>query len=217
MAVQVVDLLAFEFVLVGVELIKTEDDVRRFIATADEIVVNPIAPVNRNTTEGRILTIDRDRIDIRLTPGRSSVRQKYPSEERIDSFVKTISAAIHSTQTPKDGLQACGYNVEMVYAQRSAKPSISYIGERLFDKPSVIDGWHTIGGTGAIRYRGSDGLVRNVHLEPRYKDEATNRVFLNFNLHIEGPTMPEPTDIDGRLHQAVDEAKMYMTRLDGVK
>ena len=70
----------------------------------------------------------------------------------------------------------------MVYAQRSAKPSIS---------------------------------LRNVHLEPRYKDEATNRVFLNFNLHIEGPTMPEPTDIDGRLHQAVDEAKMYMTRLDG--
>ena len=78
---QVVDLLAFEFVLVGVELIKTEDDVRRFIATADEIVVNPIASVNRNTTEGRILTIDRDRIDIRLTPGRSyrsgrSIHQK---------------------------------------------------------------------------------------------------------------------------------------------
>ena len=214
MAVTRTDLLAVDFVLVGAQLLSTTQEVADFGHTEDEVTVAPLRQGETPIPDGKRLRIDKKRINIDLFADRSRVRQEYPSESDLPALAHLVTNMLQHSKAPLDNVRAHGYNIDLSYDQDSAPSAYSYISKRIFGTTSPIEHWHIVGGNGAMRLVGGDGVTRNINIEPRFQDETTQRVFLTFNLHFGGSHIPPGDEIARRLSQVLEEAKAFIEALD---
>ena len=216
MPVKVIDLLAFDFTIVGVELLNRDQEISEFGDTVDELTVSSIRLPDGTVGTGKRLRIDKNRIYIDLTPGRSRVRQEYPSEADIPTLSELTYRAIQHTRRPLDTARAHGYNIELTYDQDTGPSAFSYIAQRVFNKDTAISDWRLVGANGTMRFEDSDGTTRNITIEPRFRDESSQRLFLSFNLHMDLPNIPEVSEIRSRFTQALRESRAFLERIDTV-
>ena len=68
MDVRMADLIAADFVVVGVELLNSKQSIQRFGNTLDEFRWMPVTQAQNGFGDGKRISIDRDRIYLDLTP-----------------------------------------------------------------------------------------------------------------------------------------------------
>lgn len=221
MAISSAEILNINLVLVGVELIKTPDEINEFrnavgvdvvIAEAGFAIGAPIGvPVNL-AGGSRILSLDKDRITIDVSAQRSTIKRDYPlSIGEIERLAEVATFAISTTESqPK----AFGYNIEMVYEQDSGMPASQYLSERLFadDVPKIEDG-NVLGGSGRLAFAGN-GKTWRVGIEPRFNNEMDKRVFLTLNMHIDHNRFPAREEIMSSMREIEENAKSFASCLD---
>ena len=216
MAVKKVDLIAIEFVIVGVELLNGPQSLGRFGSSFREYRWTPVSQAENSFGDGRRVSLDRQRIYLDLTPDRSRIRQEYPDEGRFSDLAELVSRTFELSDTPAHSVGPHGFNVELSYEQHSDKSAFSYIGKRLFSGLGKINGWDIVGGMGAsIRFEDDQGIIRNVQIEPRFRNDSFQRVFLHLNLHVASNRLPTADEISSGLTLAVEDARKLISLLDG--
>ena len=217
MAVKRFDLIAVEFVIVGVELLNTTQSLSRFGSTMREYRWSPISQAQNGFGDGRRISLDRERIYLDLTATRSRVRQEYPTEGAFPDLAELVSRTIDLTDTSADSVGPHGYNVEMSYEQDPKTSAFSYIGQRVFAGLDSIEDWNLVGGMGAaIRYEDIHGVIRNVQIEPRFRNESFPRVYLHLNVHVNSNGVPTTDDVASGFSNALVDAKKFIHLLDGM-
>lgn len=213
MAARIRDLLTANLVLVGVELLNGDDRVKSFKDSLDsEIVLEQLSPLN-SAAEGRKITLPKDRISIDIFRERSVLRQEYPSEMALNNLASVAGLAIKNT-TNVDEVRTHGYNIELVYDQDSGSLASTYIADRIFSDFSRNEGWRILGGQASFKFAGTEGKTWNVVIEPRFRNDTTDKVFLSINLHKEEKRLPEVQEIEKCLDETLHEAKTFIKRLD---
>ena len=228
MAVEIQDVLKASLVLLGVELLNTQEAVHTFTnAVGAEVSIGtnmlpgfPIPfPNIPGPSAGGTITIDRDRIVIETSPARTMIAKDYPSHDDLNRLSEVAGHAIEQTEGVVDQpLRAIGYNIELVYDQTSTSPSIRYLAERLFtaDMPSN-EGWQLAGGTGRLTFDDTVGRRWNISLEPRLNDQETTRIFMSVNAHQDNPRLPHKDEIKRYFQEAWQQAHDFMNKLDASK
>lgn len=215
MAVKKIDLIAIEFVIVGVELLNGPQSLGRFGSLFREYRWTPVSQAENSFGDGRRVSLDRERIYLDLTPYRSRIRQEYPDEGRFSDLAELVSRTFELSEKPADSPGPHGFNVELSYEQDSDRSAFSYIGQRVFSGLGKIDGWDIVGGMGAaIRFEDDRGVIRNVQIEPRFRNESFQRVFLHLNLHVKSSRLPTTDEITSGLTLAVEDARRFISLLD---
>ena len=227
MAISSIEILNINLVLVGVELIKTPDEIDEFrnavgvdvvMAEAGFAIGSPTgAGIPVNLAGGsRILSLNRDRITIDISVQRTTIKRDYPSSpEEIKRLAEVAALVIATAENNEESkLQAFGYNIEMVYEQDSGMPASQYISERLFsdDVPKIEDG-NVLGGSGRLTFAGN-GKTWRVGIEPRFNNEMDKRVFLTLNMHIDHNRFPDREEIMPSMREIEENAKIFASRLD---
>ena len=216
MAVKKFDLIAIEFVIVGVELLNTPQSLGRFGSALREYRWTPISQAQNGFGDGRRVSLDRERIYLDLTATRSRVRQEYPAEDRFPDLAELVSRTIDLTDKPAGSVGPLGYNIEVSYEQDSERSAFSYIGQNVFAGLGTIQDWNLVGGMGAaVRFEDNHGVIRNVHIEPRFRNESFQRVYLHLNVHVNSNRVPTTAEIASGLSLALEDAKKFIYLLEG--
>ena len=216
MAVKKIDLIAIEFVIVGVELLNGTQSLGRFGSSFREYRWTPVSQAENSFGDGRRVSLDRERIYLDLTPSRSRIRQEYPDEERFSDLAELVSRTFELSEQLAESVGPHGFNVELSYEQDSERSAFSYIGQRVFSGLGKINGWEIIGGMGAaVRFGDDRGVIRNVQIEPRFRNESFQRVFLHLNLHVNGNRVPTAEEIASGFTLAFQDAREFISLLDG--
>lgn len=218
MATQLRDVLSANLVLLGVDLLNVPDEVEQFRQELDVDIrfeAGLATDMQSGMTEpSRTLTLDRDRIALNLHSSRSSIGRQLPEKGDLSRLAKVASLAIDHSSSIANGVQAFGYNFEMVFEQDSGYSAIRYLGDRLFTGNALgEESWGLFGGTGRLIFDNATER-RMLAIEPRYGSDATTRVFLNFNLHKNEARTPSEEEIKDSLERAWLEACAFMERLD---
>jgi hypothetical protein len=153
MDVRIVDLIAADFVVVGVELLNSPQSIQRFGNTFDEFRWMSVTQAQNGFGDGKRISLDRDRIYIDLISGRSRVRQEFTSREKLPDLAKLTSRAIQFTDNCPSTAEAFGFNVEVSYDSTQGESAFSYIGRTMFSGLRKIDSWNLIGGLAAVDSR----------------------------------------------------------------
>ena len=183
MSVSIEDILQVNLVLVGANVIKSQNEMAAFYedvgveVTSVETGVLGADPINRTHT------LNRDRITIVSTQNRSVVSREYPLETDLGRLAQVASMAISNSDLEDQELRAFGYNIELVFEPSSKEKAIHYLLKRLFN-PDLLrnKGSRLIGGTGRIFFE-KNGRYWRATLQPRFNDENTTKIFLSLNLH----------------------------------
>ena len=216
MAVKKFDLIAIEFVIVGVELLNTAQSLGRFGSALREYRWTPISQAQNGFGDGRRVSLDRERIYLDLTATRSRVRQEYPAEDGFPDLAELVSRTIDLTDKPAGSVGPLGYNIEVSYEQDSERSAFSYIGQKVFAGLGTIQDWNLVGGMGAaVRFEDNHGVIRNVHIEPRFRNESFQRVYLHLNVHVNSNRVPTTAELAAGLSLALEDAKKFIYLLEG--
>jgi hypothetical protein len=216
MAVKKFDLIAIEFVIVGVELLNTPQSLGRFGSALREYRWTPISQAQNGFGDGRRVSLDRERIYLDLTATRSRVRQEYPAEDGFPDLAELVSRTIDLTDKPAGSVGPLGYNIEVSYEQDSERSAFSYIGQKVFAGLGTIQDWNLVGGMGAaVRFEDNHGVIRNVHIEPRFRNESFQRVYLHLNVHVNSNRVPTTAELAAGLSLALEDAKKFIYLLEG--
>ena len=90
------------------------------------------------------------------------------------------------------------------------------VGIELLNTEDSIENWKLVGGMGAaIRFEDSRGVIRNIQIEPRFRNESFQRVYLNLNVHVDSNRIPKTDEISSGLSNALEDAKRFVHLLDG--
>ena len=219
MAAKIQDVVKANLVVVGLRLLSTPAEFEAFkLAVNTDVQIagtSIIANIPSGVTEpGRILTLDRDRITLELSPSRSIVSRDYPLREDLHRLSEVASRAIHNTPLAGQQPRAFGFNVELVFDQDSEMPAFGYLSRRLFDAGSLgNEGWQLVGGAGTLIFN-DNGRRWTIKLEPRFNNETEARVFLTVNLHMEGQPLPNEEGIRDSFNVVWNEIHGFVERLD---
>ena len=214
MDVRIVDLIAADFVVVGVELLNSPQSIQLFGNTFDEFRWMPVTQAQNGFGDGKRISLDRDRIYIDLISGRSRVRQEFTSREKLPDLAKLTSRAIQFTDNCPSTAEAFGFNVEVSYDSTQGESAFSYIGRTMFSGLRKIDSWNLIGGLAAVRFSDDDGVVRNIQIEPRFRNDTFHRIYLHCNIHFERRNLPGVSEIEAGLVRALDDANRFIQNLE---
>ena len=214
MAVKAIDLIAAEFVIVGVELLNSTQSIERFGNTFYEFRWTTVTQAQNGFGDGRRISLDRDRIYVDVTPSRSRVRQEYTSQEKFPDLAKLVYRAIEFTDNPPSTVEAYGFNLEMSYELEPTASAFSYIGKKAFSGLPTIDNWNLVGGLAVVRFSDNDGVVRNIQIEPRFRNDTFHRFYLSLNLHFEHRRIPLVNEIEAGLFHAFGDAKKFIFALE---
>lgn len=224
MAVEIRDVLKASLVMVGVNLLNSQDEVQRFsesVGTEVSIGTNLLSsvpipiPIPDVSVQETSLTLSRDRIVIYTSQNRTSIERDYPSFSDLGRLAEVAGHAIEHTCNLGYTLGAIGYNVELVYSQTSGKPAGTYLGELLFNPHIPMDyGWELISGNGRLTFSDGYGRLWNISLEPRFNDPTGSRVFMNLNAHEDNPEVPNKNSIMHYLQEAWEQSHDFVSRLD---
>ena len=163
---------------------------------------------------GRTLTLNRERITLELSASRSMINRDYPSREELRRLAEVARQAIDNTSNTDQQPRASGFNVDLIFDQKSADTAFEYLSKRLFDVGALgNEDWKFVGGVGKLIFN-DRGRRWTVSLEPRLNDETESRVFLGVNLHKAGPDLPVEDEIRTSLEEVWDEVHDFVHRLD---
>ena len=217
MTVTIQDVLKANLVLVGISLLNKPADLEKFKDTVDsEVVGRALIPnISSSVAEAaRVFTLQKDRISLDLSPSRSVISRDYPQKDNLDRLARVAALAISNTDLEGRTSQAFGYNIELVCEQDSGRPAFAYLAERLFAPNfSANEGWKLVGGAGKLLFE-SNGKRWLVSVEPRFGEEASERIFLSLNLHIGGGGLPNEAEITNSLLETWEQAHSFLSRLD---
>ena len=218
MAVTALEVLKAELVLVGVGLVKTPEELTAFrSAVGSDVVAAPSLTANIPsgiTEPGSLLTLDRERISLDISPSRSIIRRGYPPLDGLARLAQVAGFAITGTDLSDQKPRAFGYNAELVYDQDSGLSAFRYLADRLFTSGSFgPEGGQFIGGAGRLIYEGN-GKRWTIAIEPRFNDNETTRIFLTLNLHRGEQRLPDEEEINVSLKEAWEQAHSFAERLD---
>lgn len=223
MAAHLREIINFSLVIMDLELLAPDGSFTDFQRGIDA-EVRQGGGVSIDVTTGqpqqaRILHLDRDRITLNLSPGRSSVTRDFPAVESLSAdaarFAHVVHSALVAGNNLSDARQTFGYNAELVFDQDSNPTAFEYIGERLIRNERVASPDRQFLG-GACRMIVRDELGQwTYNLEPRFNDVQNPRVFINVNLQNEERPLPQGTETADAIVQLVQSVQALMDRLDG--
>ena len=219
MSLQIEDILKLNLVLVGIQLLSSDEEASVFDAEVDSEVLESVAQgieVNfgpsglsasvPQSPAPRVLSLEKDRIMLDLNPGRSTITRNYPDEASLGTLSQIASLAIAASNLTGQELRAFGFNIEAVYRLTSEENAVQFLASRIL-VPNLFrqTGFQLVGGSPRLRLE-RDGNLWNFTIEPRLGDPNSNRIFISLNLHVEGDTMPSEGDIRESLKQVWDQA-----------
>ena len=218
MAVDLLDVVSSNLVLIGTGLLNHENEIERFKTAFDldmRLEIGVVANAVTGTTEqSRTFTLNRERISLNLSSSRSTITREYPTRSEFTRFAEVVTLAIDCSEVDRRSPRTFGYNIEMVFGQDTGLPAVRYIGERLIGPDHLGEsGWELTGGAGRVSFNSAGGR-RNFVVEPRFGDEETSRLFLSVNLHQQETNLPEQDEITKTLESLWSEAIAFVERLD---
>ena len=222
MAATIVDVLSADLTLVGIGLLNSPEEFNIFRNEVNaEVQVGLGLSVNVSpgvAEPNRTFSLDRDRIVVNVSSGRTSITKEYPALEERSTDLSRLSfvawRAIASTNVEDNKPIAFGYNLALVVDPQLDETAIKYLGDRLFgDRTPIKDGWSLVGGTGRLIF--ADGSREwTFTTEPRpSEDHASKRVFLAVNLHIPETRWPEQNEILNSFEKVWDTAIHFINKL----
>ena len=215
------EVLKANLVLVGLRLIRTDDQKAAFDAKikVDTLVSSPApgASFNVQSPSGpldlipKTLTLGRDRIAIDLMPDRTTISVEYPTGEHdLNRLAEIARIAIDTSDVGNQQLRAFGFNIESVYKLTDGELAGDFISNHIF-APGILhnSGFQTIGGSSKLMLLRDDQLW-NIGIEPRFGDFESNKVFMTLNLHYvctSGGPRPSRSTIVKSLKTVWDQAE----------
>lgn len=181
MAVRVEDVLQVNLILVGINLINTQEELDALRRDVGVEIVTAEASLGTELVE-RTHDLNRDRIKVRSTPERTAIAREYPEETDLGRLARVAGLAIENTDLAGQELRALGYNVELVYEPDSEEPALKYLASHLFKTSLLRDDAKIFGGAARLFYTKGDHTWQ-ARLEPRLNDDATTKIFAALNLH----------------------------------
>ncbi|MDE2786382.1 MAG: hypothetical protein OXL37_06930 [Chloroflexota bacterium] len=221
MASNLREIINFSLVIVNLELLASEGSFQGFQSAVDADIRHgggvSIDAATGQTQQARILHLDRDRVNLNLSPARSSVTKEFPAVDGLAAeaarFAQIVNSALLAGNDLGGALYDFGYNAEMVFDQDSNPTAFEFLGERLLRKERVAPPNRQFLG-GACRMIIRDELGQwTYNLEPRFNDPQTPRVFVNVNLHNEQRPLPQGTAVADAVVQLVGGVRDLMGRL----
>ena len=217
MPIKITELLQANFVIVGIDLLQSDEELKSFADSIDtDIVVEKLVGLHSTAPNGRRLAINRDRIFLELFPDRFTIRQEYPTSDsafgtlsRLAGLAIEKSGAVDSTL-----VRTHGYNIELLYDPGPVLAS-PYIASRIFGDFERNPGWKTIGGQASIKFRDGDDTIWSVAIEPRFKQDNAENVFFSLNLQREQQHIPNAQEIQRSLERTLNEATVFIDAVDG--
>ncbi len=212
------DVIVINFVLVGIELLSTQEQVRAFVdAVEPDVKVEPNRTTNLlsgETEQGKTVAIDRERIAIESFPSRTSISRQYPSRSDLHRFSEVISEALNHTELGERAPRAFGYNMDMVLEQDSGRSALSYLGERILgSEPPGNPDWDFAGATCRAIFS-DDSRLWTFNVEPRFNDPNVALVFMSVNLHVSEQRFPSGEEIATSLNSIWEESQHFQDSLD---
>ena len=223
MAANLREIINFSLVVVNLDLLASEGSFTGFQNAVDADIRQgggvSIDVATGQPQQARMLHLDRDRINVNLSPARSSFTREFPSvsslPEDATRFAHVVNSAFLAGGHLSDASHSFGYNAEMVFDQDLAPTAFEFIGNQLIRSDRVAAPDRVFLG-GACRMIFSDELGQwTYNLEPRFNDVQSPRVFVNVNLHNEQQPLPRGTQVADAILQIVDGVRDLMQRLDG--
>ena len=150
MAVKIQDVVRANLVLLGLRLINTPNELQAFkSAVGTDVQVagaSLVANIPTGVTEpGRVLTLNRDRITLDLSPSRAAINRDYPERGDLRRLAEVAWQAINTSSDASVQPQAFGFNIELIFDQDSGTNAFGYLSGRLFDVEHLgITGWQFV-------------------------------------------------------------------------
>ena len=222
MTVEVRDVSKVDLVLVGVELLKSPEEVRSFRrALGVEVQIGSGTATEANSGETHQLTavaLQRDRIIVTSFPARSVIIKEFPSLTRpsddwnrfAEVAVRAIDSSDQSNLTPT----AYGYNYSSVMEIDHDETAASFLGKRILTNQQLgKPGWGLIGGGASMIF--SDGDRRwTFNLQPQpLGDPNSKRLTFEVNLNVGRTSLPDQREIIDTLDEVWTEANRFIDHL----
>ena len=223
MAANLHEIATFSLVILGLDLLTTDDELRAFQASVEAdlrpgpgISFNPATGQSQQT---RVFHLDRDRVVLNLSPLRSSFTREFPYVENLESettrFAQIVDHALMSRQDTENTPHDFGFNTEMVFDQDQCPTAFEFLGQRLIrSENATAPDRLFIGGTCRFIIRDELGQW-TYNLEPRHNDPETSRIFVNVNLHHEQRPLPAQGEITTAISQMVANTQDLIDRIAG--
>ena len=226
MAVTVRDVSKVDVVLLGVELLKSLDEMRSFRDSADvDVHMGSGTATEASTGETHSLTavtLQRERIIINSFPGRSFIIKEYPSvcnpDPDWDRLAEVATLAISCTDPAAKDPRAFGYNLALVMDVNQDETAAIFLGNQILtSRPLGRAGWGLVGGAGSVTF--SDGDRRwTFNLQPQPAgDPDSRRITYDVNLHVQDARIPDQREISDTLKEVWTDAKRFIERLSEVE
>ena len=215
MALEITDILKTNIVLVGINLLNSQERVLSFGEQVGSEVVSETFLVPPGLEQGdalpRILRIPKDRISMQCAPGRSMVEKEYPERDHLERLSDIANYAIQNSELDEDLLTSFGFNIDMVFELPPAETAYRFLAGLLFaSSPRPVDEWTNIGGSGTLTYDDGDNQW-TITAEPRFGDRESSKVFTSLNLHINNRRVPSRDEMLGLLRSTWDNAHALQT------
>ena len=183
-----------------------------FVEQLETIFETDVQMLSGGVDNPDVLVLDRERIEVSMQGSQLTVSREYPSEGDL----LTLAHASHIALALLDqSIEAVGYNVELVFEQKSGRSAERYLGGRLFKHGQLGDGnWPLWGGSGTMVF-GTSRARKSFTVAPRLDDEKTTRVFVSANYHVAGGQTPSETDIGESLATVWRDTFEVMDLIDG--
>ena len=215
MATNIEDVLQISIVLLGVNLLKTSENVAEFLDQIGTEIVTTDVGLGSGTVN-RTVAVGRDRIAINSLPDRAVISREYPKRDDIERLAQVAHSAIKLSHLEDTNLKAFGYNIELVYEPTTSEPAILHLSRRLFRENLLRDiGAQLLGGSARLHFE-KGGQRWTASFEPRLQDLTAAKVFSSFNVHHENPDgQPTENDIRSSMERLWDEANEIVDLVDG--
>ena len=219
MTVEFQDVLKAELVLIGFRTLTNakENEAFRAAVKTDVVASGHSVTIDSQTNiaeSGRIISLNRDRIILDISASRSTIRREYPEEKDIERLAEVAGLVIAQSTSEDQELRAFGYNLELVYDQKSGQTAAQYLADRLLSNnlPRRNE-WELVGGAGKVTYKEGENQWQ-ITIEPRLNEPGTTKIFLNLNLHKDEHALPSESDIRDSLKEAWRQAHKFAYLLD---
>ncbi len=215
-----IDILHADIVLVGVSLLQNEDEREKFTRNIDgaEVItmeVGQTLPGDVQIPHQTTIKIERDRITITLSQGRTIIRRDYPSRLRLEEDLEHLSgvivSAIRHSEWASQPLTGFGYNMSCVFNPGLEEPAVSYIRRMLFR--TMLDG-ELLGGTARLYALDRQDRRLTFDIQPRpAEDLRTRHLYVGLNMHSVSNRMPKPESILPSLLELKNRIVRFMSNL----
>jgi len=202
------ELISASIVLVGANVLAVESEVAAFrTRVATELIAMSAQDAGQTDARARKLTLQKDRITIDSNARGSIIKQEFPQDEFVRlSYI--ASEAIRHTESPGQ-VVAHGYNIEIIFDQNMHQSSFYYVADLMFKGVPCPEGCSVRGGRAYVSFHDGKNRVWNVTLEPRFRNEDTNKVFFSLNSHnVGGPALQ---DIESQFRRTKNMADRFIS------